>query len=136
MRDFTEMLKEFVMNRKRKRELAALTKDNQEKLKSLEESIMRNFEQKGIRTINIDNETVFIKREIYAGFIQDEDQKSFAIEALKNAGLADLCPETISKSNLNSYCRELHERNESLPSALQDIFKINEIFKISSKKTS
>lgn len=137
--DSTRIIK-FIKLHNTKKEIAVSKKENQEAIDDLEQLILKHFEQTGTSKITMNGNTVYLQRKVYGGFAKNDDgepiSKEDVIEALKKAGLADICEEKIMQSTLNNYCRELSANGEELPAALDGIIKINPVYRILTRKGS
>jgi len=133
------ILETYIKLRRDKKDTAALAKEIQALLNGLEVLILENFETTGKSKVSMNGETVFLKKDIYAGLAKDDSgnpiSQADAMQALKDAGLEEFCAEKINTPSLTAYFRELGEDGKELPSELEGKFVINEVFKISSRKS-
>lgn len=134
-----EIMKNYIRLRGDKKDTAAMAREIQDQINDLEVSILKNFEETGKSKVSMNGETVYLKTELYAGFAKDSDGNPVtpekAMQALRDAGLEEFCPEKINTASLTAFFKELKEDKKGLPEGLQGVFVINEVFKISSRKS-
>jgi seryl-tRNA synthetase len=111
----------------------------------LGEQIRTRFEQAGIQSQKSKNGvTVYIKRELWAGF--EEGKEAELQAALKEIGHGDMVKEKVNHQTLSAYVREIEEQTygedvdpqkvvAALPITLQSVIKVSEVFKVQARKS-
>lgn len=107
--NFIELAEQYAMLDERKRELDNQLNDVKEKMKEVEDELLTFFEKKGISNISIAGKTLYLHRQLWAGYKNDMDN---AVEALKKAGLNDYVRENFNTHSLSAYFRELYRERE------------------------
>lgn len=138
------LVNQFVKwSRVKKKHDAELEKANEE-LRNLEAEILKRFEEAGLQSMKLtDGATVHIRREVWAGQVQDVDNAEFMLlEGLKSAGLGDLVKEKVNTQTLSSWVREKQkeifgdkkvapeELLAALPEPLHQTMRITETYKL------
>jgi len=112
-------------------EVDGLKEDRQE----LAEEVMEVFQERGINKLTINSQTLYLHSQYWAGYKND---KTSAVEALKEAGLSEYIKETYNTHSLSAYIRDLIREYENeqgeplldaeevLPPALREEVKVTE----------
>jgi predicted nucleic acid-binding Zn-ribbon protein len=108
-KSFVELAEEYALLDEEKRNLEEQLDDVKDEMKQIEEELLNVFEHKGISNINIAGKTIYLHRQLWAGYVNNIDE---AVVALKNAGLGDYVKERFNTHSLSAYFRELYRERE------------------------
>lgn len=142
-------LREFVRLDLQKRELEDALEKTKVGLKDLEPRVIEYFGQMGIDRVAIDGVTLYVRRELWAGKV-DDAQPMQVKQAFDEAELDEYCQPRLNHQSFSAYVREIEKQNlpeggksltpeeimALLPAALQPIVKISETFKVGSRRSS
>ncbi|HKL42083.1 MAG TPA: hypothetical protein VJ962_05860 [Clostridia bacterium] len=106
---FINLAEKYAILDKEKRELKDQLDEIKEEMNKVEEKLLKFFEKKGISNINIAGRTVYIHRQLWAGYKNNMEQ---AVVALKKAGLNDYVRENFNTHSLSAYFREVYRDRE------------------------
>jgi hypothetical protein len=104
---------------------------------NLEQQIYDYFAEIGVPNLTIDGETLYLKRELWAGCEEGTNQEQ-ACTALRKSGLGDYASERMNSQGFSALIREIDAEGEDLYTmypALKGIIKISEVFKIGHRKS-
>ena len=138
------LVNKFVKWSRVKKKHDAKLEKAKEELEKLEKEILARWEEAGIQSQKLKGGvTVHIRREVWAGKIQDDpNAEVLLLEGLKSAGLGDLVKEKVNTQTLSSWVREKQkelfgekevapeELLKALPEALQSTMRITETYKL------
>ena len=121
-----------------KKELKDKLNEVKGKLDKLEEQLTKQFEKAGVPNIGVGGRTVYVHRQLWAGYKQDKPK---AIEALKDSSLNNYIYETYNTHSLSAYfrerVRELEEEKEGEPiepeEALEQFPELKDHIKLTEK---
>jgi len=139
----TAKLARFVEIEKARRELETRLEELKAERATLEEELLRQFQESGIDSMRVDGMTVYLKREIWAG-AKDGDYER-ACRALREAGLDQYVQERFNTQSLSAYVREQarlladdtagpDEILAVLPEPLRDAISVTEKFSLRTRK--
>lgn len=122
----------FIEINDRKKKLEALLDAAKEELRESEEKVLSLFEKNGIQKIRIMNQTVYLRRQLWASAANG---KPAAVEALKEAGFGDLIEEHFNTQKLSALVREMDKEGTELPESFKDKINVIEKFNIRTRKS-
>ena len=128
----TEALAEYVRNANRLRELKAEQSQLNDRQRTLQETLLTEFEQLGMENTRIDGTTVYVHRQTWAK-PAGGDHPTLAA-ALKELGMPELAKETVNSQTLSAYVRELESVDEPLPDRLKPLIEISEVFSLRTRR--
>jgi hypothetical protein len=100
------------------RQLAGHKKDAEE----LEQSIMQDFVDDGVQSINLAGRTVFLKEDLFVSPSVAENGRRAVAEALIAAGYKELVEANYNANSLTALCRDLIDIKRSEAEELGEIF--------------
>lgn len=103
-----------------------------ERISELEPQIIEQMAEMGLDQIKMKGKLLYLHQKIYPKWKIDD--KRVAIQALKDAGLGDFCPESIIASKMAAYLQELYDNNDPIPESLADVVDFNPVNKIGKRK--
>lgn len=127
-----QRLKRFTELEHRRREIKEeLDKVNAE-LGSLEEGLLRDFEDAGMSSVNIDDLCVYLHRQVWAK--PKNGDYPGACAALEQAGLGEMVERRFNTQTLSSWVREQEKAGEKMPESLKDAIVVSEVFSVRTRK--
>lgn len=129
-----EVLAEYVLQVKKKRDLEAELKQVKAWLKDMEGEVTSYFQQSSTQSINRDGITIFLRRELWAGR-EDGVSPEQAVQCLIDADLGEFAAPKVNTTSLSAYLRELDRDGRKMPSQLEGIIKLVESFKIGARSS-
>ena len=127
-----QTIKRYARLERDKRDLENKLKQTKAQIETLRESVLAWFQDHGVTSQAIDGMTLYIRRELWAGREEGIDNDA-AIAALQAAGLGEYAGPRINTQSLSAYLRELDVAGEAMPSELQGVIKLSEVFKIGTR---
>lgn len=128
------ILKEFVELSGKIKKMAAELKELERQKRSLEEPISEMLVEAGVTNIKIDGHTIYLHTQIWAsatdiitmtGEVVGKDYER-SVNALKDAGYADMVETRFNTQRVSAMIRELVRNGEEIPEVLEDNLKITE----------
>jgi hypothetical protein len=136
-----DLVKRFVGLRQRKASLQSELKDVNDELDGIGADLVEQFLQDGIQNINMDGQTVYIRRRVWAR-IDKANDPSFIYDTLKNHDMDHMM--TVNSNSLAAYIREQEELYEllniddlhnKLPADLDKLVQFGEVYSLTSRKS-
>jgi len=137
----TQLVRRFIGLRQRKATLQAELKEVNDELNAIGSDLVEQFLQDGIQNINIDGQTVYIRRRVWAR-IDKANSPDFIYETLKNHGMDHMM--TVNSNSLAAFIREQEELYEplniddlhnKLPADLDKLVQFGEVYSLTSRKS-
>lgn len=133
------LLKVYVQQTIRKRDLEAQLKDCKAKLAEMDPKITEQFIKEGVKTLGIDGYTIYINRTLRAGPVDGNKVALFtALKALPD-DWNFLVGDNVNTQQLAARIRECEMDEDEmpiLPDSLKDVIHIYEQFKVGARKTN
>jgi hypothetical protein len=130
----TDNLRKFSALKQRISETEALAKELRAEATELEQHILDDFADEGVNKISVDGQTIYMRREIWARRPKEIDQEQMA-QGLMGAGLDYLVSSKVNLQGLSAYARELDSAGEDLPSGLDRVVNVDEIFRLGVRRS-
>lgn len=136
-----DLVKRFVGLRQRKAALQAELKEVKDELDGIGSDLVEQFLQDGIQNINMDGQTVYIRRRVWARIDKANDPE-FIYETLKNHDMDHMM--TVNSNSLAAYVREqeqlyeplnIDDLHNKLPSDLDKMVQFGEVYSLTSRKS-
>jgi len=108
----------------------------EDEIKKLREPVLDYFQHHGIQHHSCHGRTLYLRRELWAGKLDEKTAPEDCVRILHATGFDDLAPNKVSWNTLSALFRE-REKNgdEAVPEALRGHFVASESFKIGSRKS-
>lgn len=119
------MCREYVALVKVNRELNSLAEENANRMKRIEAELVDRFADSGIKRLNVDGMTLYTRVDRFVNKKADVPTPQM-VDALRKAGLADLCNESYSAASLKSRVLEWIDAGEAVPEPLAECINITE----------
>lgn len=133
------VVKPYVALVKKKLLLQQQLDDAKARLAELEPKIVEAFQDEGIQSTKIDDYTVYLNRQLWAGAADDKQAMCDALKVFPDDTWSFLVKDNVNVQTLSARVREC-EMNEDgmpiLPEALKDLIKVAEVFKIGARKAA
>lgn len=98
-------------------------------IRQLDAQLLDQFAESGVKRLNVDGITLYTRVDRYVTKRKDVATET-VIEAMRLAGLGDLCSESYSASALKSRVVEMLTAGEELPAELAECLSIGEVPRI------
>lgn len=127
-----DLLRLYVKLQKEKREQDLAFKKKKAECAEVEEKLLKEFEEAGMQSANVDGMTVYLHRQLHAS--TGKLGKAAVIAALKETGMDEYVSETFSPSSISAFVREMDGNGQELPQKLKDTLNIYEKFSLLTRK--
>ena len=111
------ILRQYKEKREEKAKLSEQLKMIEGEIKLLEDMIINNFADEGIKSINVDGKTITTSSQIWAKIAPDKKEEAKHI--LRELGLDSII--TLNYQSLSAYIREIVKSGEELPEQFRDV---------------
>lgn len=130
-----DLVSGFIVLAKRKKDLESELKGIKTQIADAERELVEEWEKTGTSQVKMDGVTVYLKRQLWAGYEGDKDD---LIAALKqDADMEFMIHETYNSNTLSSFVRELQPDPATglpeIPAHLKGKLKVTEKFTIGTR---
>jgi NCAIR mutase (PurE)-related protein len=131
--DGMTMLREFVQADIERKELADRLKEAERRCEEMQQPILEYFMQTGMENVRVDGRLVHIVKR-HKVVPAEGKTKDDVCEALRHTGHADLVTTSYHWTRMSSLVKQAEEEGVELPEELLDTIKINEEFKVQTRR--
>lgn len=134
-----EMFQAYVERFKEAKEFEAKAKKLRAENNAVEETLIENMIDSGMKYFNVGDKRVGISITLWASALDVVDEFTgevmgkdwpYAIQALRDAGYGDMAEEKVHAGKLSSLIRELRKSEDGVPEELENALKISEVPKL------
>jgi hypothetical protein len=127
--NFLDPFKEFFDLDTRKKELETELKQINEKMQTIEPTLIELLEANDMSKISIGDKMCYINPRRFAMI----SSQSEAVKILKEAGYNDFISESYNTNSISKLCRDLVDEHGDLPEEFGEIIKLGEVAKLNVK---
>ena len=113
MSKLSELVADFIEAHKAKKALEAKAKQFIERLNELEPIILEKMAEEGVDSMKMMGSNVHIKERVWAKIVAESREE--AVQAVKEAGFADLVKEDFNLNQLSAFVSEYYKEGRDLP---------------------
>lgn len=129
----TDKIRAYVRLRTLQHTAEAEAEDYKKQANDLQDELLEQFAEEGVRKISVDGVTTYLHRVLWAK-VEEGASREQVVEGLKACGFGQFVSETYNTQTVSAWLRDLEREKEPLPEELQGVLTGTEVFTLRNRK--